>query len=176
MKELMPTPRLFFQIPLVLSALCLSQLSHAADEWAIPIKPGAPLAGKKDCQFQVITPWLARQVSWEGPCKDGKAHGNGLIRATKPNSPPHLFYGVLDHGALRKGVIDDADGGYRLGEFANGVLKPVDDLAVGAFKVEMFALASDIAKAYSQRLQKAGNTASAAFYVNQAKKLGEQID
>ena len=172
----MPTHRLLFQVTLLLGVLCLSQASHAIDVWATPIKPGAPLAGQPGCQFQVITAWLERKISWEGPCKDGKAHGKGVLRAYKQDSPAQLFFGVIEHGELRKGVIDNADGGYILGEFANGVVKPGDDLAAGALKVEMFTLASDIAKAYSQRLQKAGNAGSAAFYLKQSKKLDEQID
>jgi hypothetical protein len=172
----MRTRHLFCQITLLIGLLCLSQASNAIDVWATPIKAGGPLAGKKDCQFEVITAWEGRQLSWDGPCKDGKAHGQGVLRAYKKDAPPQLFYGVLDHGELRKGVIDNADGGYFVGEFASGVLKPTDDATVGALTVDTFHLASEIAKAYSVRLNKAGNAASAAFYLKQSQKLSAQMD
>jgi hypothetical protein len=166
---------LFCQITLLIGALCLSQASNAIDMWATQIKVGGPLAGKKDCQFQVISAWEGHQLSWDGPCKDGKAHGQGVLRAYKKEALPQIFYGVLDHGELRKGVIDNADG-YIVGEFASGVLKPTDDATVGALTVDAFHLASEIAKAYSVRLKKDGNAASAVFYFKQSQKLLAQMD
>ncbi|MEN9867579.1 MAG: hypothetical protein RL748_3169, partial [Pseudomonadota bacterium] len=132
--------------------------------------------GKPNCQFQVITAWLGSQIAWDGACKNGKAHGQGVLRAYKKDEKTQVFYGVLEAGQLRKGVIDSAEGGYVVGEFSNGILKPADDLKVGALTVETFTLASKIAKAYSERLKKAGNASSSEYYMQQTEKLANQMD
>lgn len=131
-----------------------------------------PMAGRNDCQFMPPAEWTDSALTWDGPCKEGKAHGLGVLRAYKKGATTLLFFGNLEQGELRLGVIEGSDG-YIPGPFHEG--KPLPDAEHNAI-IAAFRVASEAAKAYSQRLTQAGNKSSAAFYAKKAKELEQQMD
>lgn len=111
-------------------------------------------------------------LSWYGPCQAGKAHGLGVLRSYKKDVIMQLFFGNLEYGELRLGVIE-MPGGYVAGQFVQGKL--VQDAERNVI-ISAFRNASEAAKAYSQRLKQAGNKASSAFYLKKSKELEQTID
>ena len=129
-------------------------------------------AGKKNCQFLLPPDWAGRETTWFGSCVQGKAHGQGVLRASKGGADVLLYMGSLDHGTLDVGVID-CSGGYIAGQFKGGRLLP--DLNRNVI-IEAFDKASAAALSYSRHFAKMGNKASAAFYLKKSKMLEEQMD
>ncbi len=154
-----------FTNKLVLIALVtVSSIAFAQESQAL---------GRKDCQLQSRAQWQARNLQWDGPCKAGKADGTGVLKAySKGKDSPEIFYGQVVAGALHFGVLEIA-GGYQAGPFVNG---EVQDNIDRNLLIKAFDVGSAAAQAYSERLQKAGNTSSAKFYANKAKSLAEQLD
>jgi hypothetical protein len=129
--------------------------------------------GRKDCQLQSRPQWQDRNLQWEGPCKAGKADGTGVLKAWgKGNAKPEIFYGKVVAGALQFGVLE-VEGGFLAGTFVNGALQDNDDRNQ---IIKAFDVGSAAAKAYSERLQKAGNADSAKFYAKKAHSLANQMD
>lgn len=128
---------------------------------------------RKNCQLQSRPQWQDRNLQWDGPCKAGKADGTGVLKAyAKGKASPEIFYGQVVAGALHFGVLE-IEGGFQAGKFVNGVVQDDEDRNVF---INAFDVASAAAKAYSERLQKAGNAGSAKFYAAKAKRLAEQMD
>lgn len=136
------------------------------------VAPVQQLLGPEDCRFNPPADWRGGAVSWHGQCRAGRAHGNGVLRAYRKGAPPRLYFGDMEHGQLRLGVIE-GDEGYLAGRFADGKLVPDTE------RQEMilaFRSASTAAKAFGERLKREGNARSAAFYLQKSKQLAQQMD
>ena len=138
-----------------------------------PCERPVPQATSIKCQVTPIAKWHDRSLDWDGGCKGGKADGSGVLRAyEKKSGSPEIFYGRMRRGELSWGAME-VEGGYKGGRFVRGELQ--DDGERNTI-IQAFEIANGAAKAYSQRLQKSGNTASAKFYRNKADKLDRQMD
>lgn len=158
----MPFSRYCCTLLLVIIATCA-----LAQESQVP--------GRKDCLLNPQgTPatWQGKILSWDGPCKDGKAEGTGVLRAYSKGSNPEIFYGQVHAGVLQFGVME-VTGGFKAGQFISGV---VQENAERNLLIKAFSTASSAAKAYSERLQRAGNNASAKFYAKKSQELATQMD
>lgn len=132
--------------------------------------------GAKNCQFRPPAAWSDRNIRWDGACLGGHAQGRGVLRAYPPAGQPAaavwLFFGALDKGELRLGVIDTPDG-YIAGRFEDG--KPVQDGDRNRL-ISAFREGSAAAQAASERFKSTGNSGSARFYADKARQLAEQLD
>jgi hypothetical protein len=112
-------------------------------------------------------------AKWEGPCQDGKAHGRGILRSYDGKKVAATFFGSMEQGNPKLGVVEDRDG-LLIGRFApGGTAIESDD-----FKDRLDGVNEAVAaaKEASNAFQKAGNTASAALYAKKAKMLDKQIE
>ncbi|MDB4990384.1 MAG: hypothetical protein JWN04_5562 [Myxococcaceae bacterium] len=111
-------------------------------------------------------------TKWEGGCKNGKAQGKGVLRAYDGARAVQIFFGSLDKGEPRRGVIEDS-GNFVYGEFAEG--KPLDsddpNVMLAAFE-EGIAAAKQVSKSF----ERVGNTRSAEFYAEKALVLERQLE
>jgi hypothetical protein len=137
-------------------------------------KPGPAAAGS--CWFATLERFEGRTLKWEGECADGKANGKGVLRAyPKAGSPDKavlIFFGTLERGEPKLGVIDTPDG-FMAGEFVKGKLQDSGDPNVTS---RAFKIATEAATFVSERLKAAGNAASATFYAKKAQSLQQQLD
>jgi hypothetical protein len=128
------------------------------------------------CSFTQLAAFEGRMVKWEGECAEGRARGSGVLRAyPTPGSREGgvlIFFGMLDHGDPKLGVIETNDG-YVAGEFAAGRPLPSEDRNV---LIRAFDQAAQAAKLVSQRFEAKGNKDSAAFYAKKAQRLLQQMD
>jgi hypothetical protein len=129
-------------------------------------------AGQKNCEFIPPADWHGGAISWHGQCRDGKAHGQGVMRSYRKGAAPLLFYGELEHGQLHRGVIEASDG-YLAGRFSEGRLVPEPERHE---VIRAFRSASAAAKAFSLRLKHDGNASSAGFYLKKSQELARQMD
>lgn len=134
--------------------------------------PAQQMTGRKDCQFMPPAGWHDGAFSWDGPCRDGMAHGQGVMRLYQKGAPALLFFGELEHGKLGIGVIEGRDG-YQAGRFSDGKLMPERERNE---IIRAFRSASAAAKATSLRLQRGGNAKSAEFYRKKSQELAQQMD
>lgn len=155
----------------VLRAISAMAFCVAAGVQATAV-PSQHLAGRKDCQFMPPAGWQDGAFSWDGPCRDGMAHGQGVMRSYQKGAPALLFFGELEHGQLGIGVIEGRDG-YQAGRFSEGKLMPEPERN-GIIRA--FRSASAAAEAYSLRLRHAGNARSAEFYMKKSQELAQQMD
>jgi hypothetical protein len=140
---------------------------------AAPAMSAAPAwAGRQDCQFIVPPEWQDSSVVWDGDCAAGKANGQGVLRGYRKGASTRLFFGQLKQGALNLGVVD-ADDGYIVGEFVDGVAVPNPERNTA---IKAFESASAAAKALGQRLKQTNNTASSAYYLRKAQELEQVLD
>jgi len=140
-----------------------------------PPKP-APLPDGADCTFRLPEGFEGRVVKWEGECVAGVAHGSGVLRAElragRADEKTLLFFGRLEYGDPKLGVIDTPDG-YLAGEISGGkVLESADRNVL----IRAFREASGAAGLVSKRFKAAGNLGSSAFYAKKARSLGRQLD
>ena len=99
-----------------------------------------------------------------------------MIISTLEGAEPDHFYGRLEAGSPRLGVLQ-SEGGYMAGRWANGALaKPLpDDLAQRNILLDAFNAGAAAATAASKSLAKK-DPKSSAFYAKQARSLREQMD
>jgi hypothetical protein len=143
---------------------------------AIQTPPPPPAAEKKPaeaCAFEEPQFFGSLPAKWEGGCEDGKAHGRGVLRSFNGKKVAATFFGSMDHGNPKLGVVEDRDG-LIVGRFAPGG-KPIES---DAFKDRLDAVNEAVAAAnqIKEFYERAGNTASAAFYAKKAKMLDKQIE
>lgn len=150
------------KILLVLGTVFLGQGFLGAEE----------AVGRKDCQFVRPSQWGGRTLSWDGHCQAGKAHGLGVLRAYRQGDETIVFYGKMEQGEMALGVVEGRDG-YQAGRFSDGSLVPEQQREV---IINAFDLASAAARAFSQRLRKADNAVSAAYYLRKSQELARQMD
>jgi hypothetical protein len=129
-------------------------------------------SGPQKCRFIPPADWHDRTLSWDGPCQEGKAHGEGVLRAYKKAEPTLIFFGDITNGELSLGVIENAEG-YIAGQFSKGKVVADSDRNV---LIKAFSKGSAAARAYGQRLKKAGNLESSKLYMKKAQELEQQID
>lgn len=129
-------------------------------------------ANSEYCKFTAPSEWRSGINIWDEACKNGKAHGLGVLKIYSRYKNTVIYFGSIDNGELDIGVLEGEDG-YLAGRFNKGhlVRSPERDVIINAFRK-----ASAAAKIYSQSLQKSGNENSAAFYLKKAVELENQMD
>ena len=125
------------------------------------------------CSFTVPSGWVQASARWDGECQGGKAHGQGVLKELLPQQAvQRFFFGVMDKGQVKLGVIDQPDG-YMAGRFEDGrVLESSERQAT----ITAFKAAASAAQWVANRYRKSGNPPSARFYEAKAKQLAEQMD
>ncbi len=139
---------------------------------SVLLAPLANACAQGACLFSVPAGWNQTTTRWEGACRDGRADGLGVLKEYQQQQVVRFFFGRLERGELKLGVIDQPEG-FIAGEFVKGA--PV--LSEDAQRiVSAFAEAEKAANEAANRLSKAGNKESGMFYAAKAKKLREQLD
>ena len=124
------------------------------------------------CVFSAPTGWNQTATRWDGACKDGHAEGLGVLKEYQQQKVVRFFFGRIEHGELKLGVIDQPEG-FIAGAFAKGAPVPSED---AQRTVDAFTEAEKAANEAASRFSKAGKDASAKFYAAKAKALREQLD
>jgi len=132
----------------------------------------APAAGGA-CAFDEPQFFGGLRAKWEGGCDDSKANGRGVLRSFNGNKVAATFYGTMERGNPKLGVVEDRDG-LIIGRFAPGG-KPIDS---DEFKDRLDGVNEAVAAAtqIKESYERAGNKASAAFYAKKVKMLDKQIE
>jgi len=130
----------------------------------------APTEGA--CVFTAPAGWNQAATRWDGVCKDGHAEGLGVLKEYQQQKVVRFFFGRLEHGELKLGVIDQPEG-FVAGAFAKGAPVPSEDRQRA---IDAFAEAEKAANEAASRFTKSGKQASAKFYAAKAKELREQLD
>lgn len=138
----------------------------------LPVHALAQASTQASCVFTVPAGWNQTATRWDGECRDGLADGLGVLKEYRQQTVVRFFFGRLEHGELKLGVIDQAEG-FIAAEFANGQPLPSEDRQR---TVDAFAAAEKAANEAAGRFSKAGQQASAKFYATKAKQLREQLD
>ena len=93
-------------------------------------KPAAPdwiTTTNKPCKVWNPEPQPNESVTWSGPCKDGFASGQGILRWTENGKPDVEFDGEYAAGKRNgHGVLITPDGKRIEGEWLNDKLVPED--------------------------------------------------
>lgn len=142
--------------------------------------------GLTGCRMFLPPAWKDMSVRWSGSCPAGRAAGTGVVRGYVGNRLAIAFFGELDQGEWRLGVLDDG-GGYQAGRFqdgrpdwwpapkpAPGTTADVDARRTDA--IAAFDLASKAARALAEEFARQGNRASSEFYRHKSSELAEQMD
>jgi hypothetical protein len=124
------------------------------------------------CLFTAPAGWNQATTRWDGECRNGYAEGLGVLKEYQQQKVLRFFFGRLEHGELKLGVIDQPEG-FTAGEFAKGAPVPVTDAQQ---TVSAFTEAEKAANEAANRFRKAGNAEAAKFYAAKAKTLSEQLD
>jgi hypothetical protein len=133
-----------------------------------PAQAAAPTA----CAFTAPAGWSQATTRWDGACKDGHAEGLGVLKEYQQQKVVRFFFGRLEHGEPKLGVIDQPEG-FVAGQFAKGEPLQSDDRQR---LIDAFAEGEKAANEAASRFSKAGKQASAKFYSAKAKSLREQLD
>jgi hypothetical protein len=152
--------------------------AQAQPTGATPVDVAPPPTGpaqkaETGCAFEEPQFFGMLPAKWEGDCKDGKAHGRGVLRSYDGKKVVATFYGAMEQGNPKLGVVEDRDG-LVIGRFAPGG-KPIES---DEFKDRLDGVNEAVAaaKQTSESYQRAGNAASAAFYAKKAEMLDKQIE
>jgi len=138
----------------------------------LPALASAQASSQSACAFTAPAGWSQTATRWDGECRDGHADGLGVLKEYQQQKVVRFFFGRLEHGELKLGVIDQAEG-FVAALFANGKPLPSED---AQRTVDAFAEAEKAANEAASRFSKAGQQASAKFYTAKAKELREQLD
>jgi hypothetical protein len=133
-----------------------------------PTQAAAPAA----CAFTTPAGWNQATTRWDGACRDGHAEGLGVLKEYQQQKVVRFFFGRLEHGEPKLGVIDQPEG-FVAGQFAKGEPLQSDDRQR---LIDAFAEGEKAANEAAGRFSKAGKQASAKFYAEKAKSLREQLD
>ncbi len=134
-------------------------------------------AGQPGCRFERPEVWAAGTVSWIGNCRNGFADDSGVIVMVVKDAEPERFYGHVQDGHLRVGVLQSPNG-FMAGTWVNGALAAAlaDDVAQRNALIAAFRVAANAATSASNSLAKKGDATASRYYAKQAKLLHEQID
>jgi hypothetical protein len=127
---------------------------------------------RSPCAFTAPAGWNQSATRWDGACRDGRAEGLGVLKEYRRQSVVRFFFGRLEHGQVKLGVIDQPEG-FVAGEFAKGELLPSADRQRA---VDAFAEGEKAANEASSRFNKAGKAAPAKLYAAKARELHDQLD
>ncbi len=135
----------------------------------------APLPWRNDpvsnCSFVAPASLGTGTIYWTGACPDGKASGAGMLRRRDNGRTGGAFYGEMQAGVPRLGVVDYASG-YRVGRFVNGdIEKRQPDTPA---RLEAFQAALRGARTVSAHFASVKNGSSADYYEGIAKLLEAQ--
>jgi hypothetical protein len=133
--------------------------------------------GRPDCRFERPSVWKGGRFSWLGSCRGGFANGSGVIVNEVEGMEPERFYGRVQNGYLRVGVLHTT-GGYVAGNWANGAVAPAqaDDVAQRNVTIAAFKAAAAAASAASKSAAQKADARSSRFYADQARVLRDQMD
>ncbi|MDQ2668036.1 MAG: hypothetical protein M3Z05_18840 [Gemmatimonadota bacterium] len=179
------------------SLACIQLLAFAACRAEVPATPSAKAgpattavapalsdqpsdrrtAGQPGCRFERPEVWAAGTVSWIGNCRSGFANDSGVIVMVVKGAEPERFYGRVQDGHLRVGVLQSPNG-FMAGTWVNGALAAAlaDDVAQRNALIAAFRVAANAATSASNSLAKKGDATASRYYAKQAKLLHEQID
>jgi hypothetical protein len=90
---------LFFCVFLIVST------AHATEHWIADQKTG--------CKIKNPRPMPDESVSWEGDCKDGKAHGQGTLHWYAKGKQFLTIEGVMEEGQCRRNCTITTEAGYK---------------------------------------------------------------
>lgn len=138
----------------------------------LPALAAAQVSTQSACVFTVPAGWNQTATRWDGECRDGHAEGLGVLKEYQQQEVVRFFFGRLEHGELKLGVIDQAEG-FVAAQFAKGKPLPSENRQ---HTVAAFAAAERAANEAANRFSKAGQQASAKFYAAKARELREQLD
>ena len=124
------------------------------------------------CEFTAPEGWTPSKLRWDGPCKGGLAHGQGVLKDISKQPIERFFFGRFDKGQVMRGVIDQPDG-FVAGDFRSGKVLASDDPQT---TLNAFTEAKTAAKAVADKFRKAKSAASAKFYDDKAKSLAGQME
>lgn len=135
-----------------------------------PATQSAQLA-EDACAFVAPAVFSGRVSHWIGGCRRGQAHGRGALRAYVGERVVQIFFGTMEDGQPKLGVIDEF-GSFVYGDFVNGKATDNGEYAdmLRAFE-EAIAAAREVSAAFHE----AGNEASADFYAKRAANLEQQL-
>jgi hypothetical protein len=133
--------------------------------------------GVPNCRFERPKAWPAGGVTWLGSCHKGFADGNGILVNVVEGQEPERFYGRVQQGRLRVGVLQTSDG-YVAGSWAHGAIAQPseDDIAQRNLIITAFRAAANASTAVSKSFERKGDSKSSRFYAKQARLLREQMD
>ena len=161
--------------------------SKATGRAELPKAPAATVAdggasdrrsdGEPGCRVERLADWTGGRVSWLGSCREGLADGSGVIVHEIEGGEPERFYGRVEHGHPRIGVLQTA-GGFLAGTWAQGSRAEAlaDDVAQRNVLIGAFQAAASAATLVSQSFAKKSDAKSSRFYAEQAKLLRNQMD
>src|SRR5687768_3265633 len=78
------------------------------------------------CVFTPPVGWSQAATRWDGACRDGHAEGLGVLKEYQQQKVVRFFFGRLEHGEPRLGVIDQPEG-FVAAQFAKGEPLPSED-------------------------------------------------
>ncbi len=110
---------------------------------ALPCVASEParLLGETDCRVVQADVQPTEKARWKGPCKDGYAHGSGILNRFLGLAEHGSFEGRLEQGKLAEGYEKLADGTQYEGQYQDGLrdgmgtmVSPTDDRYSGMWK------------------------------------------
>lgn len=138
----------------------------------LPVQAPAQVSTQITCALTAPAGWNQTATRWDGECRDGHAEGLGVLKEYQHGKVVRFFFGTLEHGEPKLGVVDQAEG-FVAAQFAKGKPLPSEDRQR---TVDAFAAAEKATTEAANRFSKAGQQASAKFYAAKAKELREQMD
>jgi hypothetical protein len=129
--------------------------------------------GGSGCEASIHAPedWVGLRIMWGPVCEDGVAQGVGVLKGLRVTKPVKVFYGLVDQGQLKEGVVE-ADGKVVAGQFEHGVMVPARDKKSLS---RAFDAASQAAQAMSVFYHEKNNQKLADEFAQKAKKFQENI-
>jgi hypothetical protein len=126
-----------------------------------------------NCSFIAPTSLGSGTIHWIGACTDGKAVGAGMLRRRDGGRAGAAFYGEMEAGVPKLGVVDGA-AGYRVGHYVGGDIGEAN-LQLQS-RLDGFNAAIRAARAVSAHYAEIKNGASAEYYEDIAKTLEAQME
>jgi hypothetical protein len=147
----------------------------------------APLVGsvvaldkRTGCSLSVPSSWTSKTLSWNGPCQNKRANGNGVAKLYANGKMIATWYGDVRSGNMEYGALEKA-GTIQHGKMSGGAFVDSDTLwkenkepgidAVSQAMNKAMQRGSLAAQTYADQLAKTGNKASAAYYRKKAEKI-----
>ncbi len=108
--------------------------------------------------------WGSKNMSWSGPCTNGKANGTGVARMLSGGRVIGAWYGSAIEGNLEMGVIEDGNS-FDTAENKNDKLVSLDRSDENIARYDQAqSLAKQAVSELISGFEKSGNAASAQYY------------